>query len=68
MPVDAELLEDVRRLQSYFRLELCAADYVVAADGGKHLLELNHIPNVTEFGEIRTSYLDAVVDRVGGPT
>jgi hypothetical protein len=58
MPLDAELLEDSRRLQRLFRLEMLAMDYIVTPDGGKHLLEVNHIPNVTVFPEIRSAYLD----------
>jgi hypothetical protein len=58
MPVDPELLEDARRLQQHFRLEMLAMDYIVADDGTKHLLEVNHIPNVTVFPEIREAYLD----------
>lgn len=58
MDVDGELLEDSQRLQRHFGLEMLAMDYIVAADGSKHLLELNHIPNVTQFGEIRDAYLD----------
>jgi hypothetical protein len=57
-PVDPELLEDVRRLGQHFGLELLAGDYIVAPDGKKYLLEVNHIPNVTEFPEIREHYLD----------
>jgi hypothetical protein len=66
MPVDPELLEDVRRLQRHFGLEQLAVDYIVAEDGVKHLLEVNHIPNVTVFPEIREAYLDFVVRWVGG--
>jgi hypothetical protein len=58
MDVDGELLDDSRRLQKHFGLEMLAMDYIVAKDGSKHLLEVNHIPNVTEFGEIREAYLD----------
>jgi hypothetical protein len=58
MEVDPELLEDSRRLQQHFRLEMLAMDYIVGTDGTKHLLEVNHIPNVTVFPEIRTAYLD----------
>jgi hypothetical protein len=53
MPLDAELGEDTRRLDTYFGLEMLAVDYMVAADGTKHLLEGNHISNVTVFPEIR---------------
>ncbi len=56
--IDPELLADVRRMADHFGLEVCAADYVVAPDGARHLLELNHIPNVTEFPEVRAAYLD----------
>ena len=58
MEVDPELLEDTRRLQQHFGLEMLATDYIVSRDGSKHLLEVNHIPNVTVFPEIREAYLD----------
>jgi hypothetical protein len=61
MDVDPELLDDARRLQAHFGLEQLAVDYMVRADGIKYLLEVNHIPNVTVFPEIRTAYLDHVV-------
>jgi hypothetical protein len=57
-PVDPELAEDVQRMRDHFDLAVCAADYIVSPDGSKHLLELNHIPNVTEFPEIRAAYLE----------
>jgi hypothetical protein len=59
-PVDRELSADTRGLAAAFRLEMLAVDYVVADDGGRHLLEVNHIPNVTRFPEIRAAYLDLV--------
>jgi hypothetical protein len=61
MPPDAELVEDVRRLQGHFGLEIVGVDYMVAADGCKYLLEVNHIPSVTAFAEVREAYLDEVV-------
>jgi hypothetical protein len=60
--VDPDLLDDARRLQEHFELEQLAVDYMVASNGEKHLLEVNHIPNVTVFPEIRTAYLDYVVE------
>ena len=36
---------------------MLAVDYMVGTDGTKHLLEVNHIPNVTVFPEIRQAYL-----------
>lgn len=64
MEVDAELLEDTRRLQSHFGLEMLAVDYMIGTDGKKYLLEVNHIPNMTIFPEVRAAYLDLVVQWV----
>jgi hypothetical protein len=58
MPIDPELLDDTRALQQHFGLEMLAVDYMVAGAGERHLLEVNHIPNVTVFPEIRAAYLD----------
>jgi hypothetical protein len=55
---DPELVADTRQLAEHFGLPVCATDYMVAPTGEKHLLELNHIPNVTQFAEMRTAYLD----------
>jgi hypothetical protein len=60
MPLDPELHEDVRRLQQHFKLEMLAVDYIVGPGGAKFLLEVNHIPNVTLFPELRAAYLDLV--------
>jgi hypothetical protein len=69
MEPDPELVEDTDRVRRGFGLELIANDYIVAADGSKHLLEVNHIPNVTRFPEIWAAYRDYVVAWVskGGP-
>lgn len=55
---DPELVADTRALADHFGLPVCATDYIVCPDGSKHLLELNHIPNVTHFPEMRAAYLD----------
>lgn len=60
MDVDPDLLDDTRHLQQVFGLEIIANDYIVAEDGSKYLLEVNHIPNVTRFPEIWTAYRDFV--------
>ena len=60
MPLDNELLEDTLRLRDHFGLEVMAVDYMLGEDGQKHLLEVNHIPNVTRFPEIRNAYLTYV--------
>ncbi|MDI3291424.1 hypothetical protein [Polyangium sp. 15x6] len=57
---DPALVEDARRIGAAFGLEMFAIDYMVEPDGTKHLLELNHIPNVTVFPVLREAYLDFV--------
>ncbi len=61
MPIDPDLLDDARRLAEHFGLRTSGVDYIVAPDGGRHLLEVNHVPNVTAFPEVREAYLDLVV-------
>ncbi len=51
-----DLLEDTQRVAHAFTLELIANDYIVSADGSKHLLEVNHLPNVTRFPEMWEAY------------
>jgi hypothetical protein len=58
MDVDAELLEDTQNVAQAFGLELIANDYIVSDRGTKHLLEVNHIPNVSHFSEIWLAYRD----------
>jgi hypothetical protein len=64
---DPALVEDTRRLRDHFDLPVIAVDYIVARDGTPHLLEVNHIPNVTEFADMRAAYLDFVVGWVTEP-
>jgi hypothetical protein len=61
MPPDADLLDDTRRLQQHFGLEILGVDYMIGRDGNKHLLEVNHIPSVTAFSEVREAYIEHVV-------
>ena len=62
VPLDEALADDVRCLRDHFDLAVCAADYIVTPDGTPHLLELNHVPNVTQFPEVRAAYLDHVAN------
>jgi hypothetical protein len=62
---DPELVADTRRMMAAFGTETGAADYVVGSDGTRHLLEFNHIPNVTQFPEIRAAYLEFVARWLG---
>ena len=64
MPPDPELVEDTRRVKEGFGLEIVANDYIVGNDGQKHLLEVNHIPNVTRFPEIWEAYCDLATEWV----
>jgi hypothetical protein len=65
MELDPELLEDTRAIGRGFGLELLANDYIVTERGTRHLLEVNHIPNVTRFPEIWEAYRDFVVEWAG---
>jgi glutathione synthase/RimK-type ligase-like ATP-grasp enzyme len=58
MEIDPELLEDTQNVAKAFGLELIANDYIVNENETKHLLEVNHIPNVSRFPEIWAAYLD----------
>ena len=60
MQIDPELLDDARRLAEHFGLRTVGVDYIVAPDGTRYLLEVNHVPNVTVFAEVREAYLDLV--------
>jgi hypothetical protein len=64
MPLDDELLDDTETIRQAFGLEIMANNYIVAPDGSKYLLEVNHIPNVTRFPEIWAAYVDYVVEWV----
>ncbi|PQO41610.1 hypothetical protein [Blastopirellula marina] len=58
---DPRLVSDTRRVAAGFGLEIAANDYIVTADGVPHLLEVNHIPNVTRFPEIWDAYAQFVL-------
>ena len=58
MASDDELLADARALATGLGLEVTGIDYMLGADGSKHLLEVNHAANVTVFPEIREAFLD----------
>lgn len=65
MPIDDELLADARALSAGLGLEVIGVDYMVGADGDRHLLEVNHAANVTVFPEIREAFLDLVAAWAG---
>ncbi|QJW93818.1 hypothetical protein [Frigoriglobus tundricola] len=67
VPLNSDLAADMRHLRDHFDLAVCAADYIIAADGNPHLLELNHVPNVTQFPAIRSAYLDLAAQWIAEP-
>ena len=58
MAVDDALLADARHLAEHFGLQMIGVDYIVAEDGTPHLLEVNHIPNVTVFEEMTDAFVE----------
>lgn len=60
--LDSALVADTLAVARGFGLEIAANDYIVGTDGQPHLLEVNHIPNVTRFPEIRDAYCSYVLD------
>jgi hypothetical protein len=61
MEPDQRLVDDTRKVANGFGLAIAANDYIVTKDGEPHLLEVNHIPNVTRFPEIWRAYSDFVI-------
>ena len=64
--VDADLLADTQAVQAGFGLDFLANDYIIAPDGTPHLLEVNHMPEVTRFPEVWEAYRDTVVNWIQG--
>ena len=58
MVLDEELLADTQNIAKYFNMQMVGVDYMVANDGNKYLLEVNHIPNVTVFPFINEAFLE----------
>lgn len=60
MEIDQELLEDTLNIKEAFGMDMIANDYIVGTNGEKHLLEVNHIPNVTRFEKLQQLYIDEI--------
>ncbi|PHN08242.1 ATP-grasp domain-containing protein [Flavilitoribacter nigricans] len=60
MEMDPELLEDTLRIKKAFGMDLIANDYIIDNEGNKHLLEVNHIPNMVRFKQLQDSYIQVV--------
>lgn len=61
MELDAGLLADTLRVKEAFGLQMLANDYIFSSDGHHHLLEVNHIPNVTRFEQLQAIYVEQVL-------
>lgn len=61
MEIDQGLLEDTISIKRALNLDMIANDYISSPDGEKHLLEVNHIPNVTRFEALKNIYLSEVI-------
>lgn len=59
MPIDQELLDDTTTIQRGMNLDIIANDYMVHPFQ-RYLLEVNHIPSVTCFPEIWSSYIHTI--------
>lgn len=62
MPVDEDLLADTIYIKETLKMDMIGNDYIVAKDGSKYLSEVNHIPNITRFDEVREAYLSTVIE------
>ena len=58
MDIDLELLEDSRNIAKHFNIEIVGIDYMIGKNGEKHILEVNHIPNVTVFPFVNSAFID----------
>jgi hypothetical protein len=56
VPPTPSLVADTIAVGLGFGLSILANDYIVSPDGSPHLLEVNHIPNVTRFPPIWDAY------------
>jgi hypothetical protein len=62
---DPELVADTRQLADHFRMSILGVDYIARTGSGYSLLEVNHVPNVTHFPEIRSAFLDLAAAWIG---
>lgn len=60
MKMDTDLYRDAKRITNHFQMEIAGIDYIVT-DSEKHLLEVNHIPSITAFEDMRIAFLNYVV-------
>lgn len=61
MEIDQDLLNDTLTIMEKMKMDMIGNDYIICSDGSKQLLEVNHIPNITRFEEVKTAYLETVI-------
>jgi hypothetical protein len=61
MEIDQDLLKDTLNIMEKMKMDMIGNDYIICTDGSKQLLEVNHIPNITRFEEVKTAYLETVI-------
>ncbi|MFN3755136.1 hypothetical protein [Flavobacterium sp.] len=61
MKIDQDLLADTIHIKRVLQMDMIGNDYIISNDGNKYLLEVNHIPNITRFEEVRKTYLETVI-------
>lgn len=68
MEIDQELLADTKQIKQHLGMDMIGNDYIVMNNGDKKLLEVNHIPNITRFEEVRQVYLETVINWINNTT
>ncbi|WP_428225641.1 hypothetical protein [Flavobacterium sp.] len=68
MEIDQELLADTKHIKQHLGMDMIGNDYIVMPNGAKKLLEVNHIPNITRFEEVRQAYLETVINWINNET
>lgn len=61
MDLDQDLLEDTLNIKKAFGMDMIANDYIYHPSGNHHLLEVNHIPNINRFHQLKEIYLSNIL-------
>ncbi len=60
MEINEQLFEDTQHIKRALNMDMIGNDYIMGTNGVNYLLEVNHIPNITRFEEVRLAYLETV--------
>lgn len=61
MEIDPDLLADTLYIKEKLGLDMIGNDYIIAKDGKKYLLEVNHIPNISRFKALQEAYQKTLI-------